>query len=133
MVACFDKTNINYIRFMDRAASHNMVSAPDTGVRQEPLSESTVMGHVTLHFQVSHKQCNDVSVAIHFNPLAIHICVYFMLTLFNIGRVLGTGIHQRAALLRQLDYDTSGSHPPRDEFQSDSQFIFHVLKDWAWD
>ena len=38
----------------------------------------------------------------------------------------------RAALQRQMDNDTSGRHPPRDEFEIDSQFIFYLLKDWAW-
>ena len=48
------------------------------------------------------------------------------------GRISGTGVHQRAALQRQLDDDTSGDHPPRDEFQVDSQCIFYLLNDWAW-
>ena len=49
---------------MNRVASHNIVRVTDTGVHQEPLSESTVMGNVALHARVSHMQCNDVSVAI---------------------------------------------------------------------
>ena len=47
------------------------------------------------------------------------------------GRVPGAGLHQRAAIHQGMN-DTSGSHPPRDEFQIDSQFIFYLLKDWAW-
>ena len=47
------------------------------------------------------------------------------------GRAPGTSMHQRAPIHQGMN-DTSGSHPPRDEFQIDSQFIFYLLKDWAW-
>ena len=60
------KHDIDYIRFMNSVAFLDLASDTDTGVRQEALSESTVVGNVTLHVQVSHTQCNDVSVAISF-------------------------------------------------------------------
>ena len=43
------------------------------------------------------------------------------------GRIPGTGMHQKAAMERHRDAPES-SHG----FQTDSQFIFDLLKDWAW-
>ena len=51
---------------MNKFASLNMVRVTDAGARQAPLSESTGMGNVTLHVQVSRMQRNDVSAAISF-------------------------------------------------------------------
>ena len=55
---------------MNIHAAHNTVSVIDTGAHQEHLSESTVMGNVTLHFQVSHMQSTAVYVAISFQSCA---------------------------------------------------------------
>ena len=115
---------------MNRVASHNMVGLTDTGAHQEPLSGSTVMGSVTLHVQVSHNAMMCLQ-HFHFNPLETHICVSIILTRFTMGRVPGTGMHQRSVIHQGMN-DTSGSHPPRDEFQIDSQCTFDLLKDWAW-